>query len=98
MSLLRCARNVLPRNRVKPKPALGIGGAGGTGLGVTPRLHTLTSFGTTYANPEGDYETALNSIAEERQALEARILAKEQERAQWQQRLDRRCFGAEASP
>jgi hypothetical protein len=63
------------------------------------RCHTETTqsngFGTTY---EGDYETALNSIADERQALEARILAKERERAQWRQRLDLRCLGAEASP
>ena len=45
------------------------------------------------ANPRGDYETALNNTAEERQALELRIKAKEQERAQWQQRLDQRCLG-----
>jgi hypothetical protein len=57
-----------------------------------------SGFSITYATPEGDYETALNAIAEERQALEVRILAKEHERAQWQQRLDRRCLGAEASP
>jgi len=64
------------------------------------RTQTTHSTGAdmVFANPRGDYETALNSIAEERQALGSRIAAKEQERAQWQQRLDQRCLGAEASP
>jgi hypothetical protein len=67
-----------------------------------PRCRTETTHSTgwmaTFANPRGDYETALNSTAEERQALQSRIAAKDQERAEWQRRLDQRCLGAEISP
>ncbi len=51
---------------------------------------------TTFAVPRGDYETELTNIAEERNALQLRIAAKEQERAQWRQRLNQRCLGTEA--
>ena len=46
----------------------------------------------TFANPRGDYETELTSTAEERQALESKIAAKEQERAQWRRQLEQRCL------
>ena len=46
-----------------------------------------------FANPEGDYETALTSIASERRDLQSRIEAKEKERTQRQQSWDQRCLG-----
>ena len=46
-----------------------------------------------FAIPEGDYETALTSIASERRDLQSRIEAKEKERTQRQQSWDQRCLG-----
>jgi hypothetical protein len=63
----------------------------------TETTHSTGAFAT-FANPHGDYEMALNNTAKERKALQSRIEAKEQERAQWQQRLDQRCLRAEAPP
>lgn len=59
------------------------------------QINEFDSFVTTFADSRNDYETEVNSIAEERKTLKSKIAAKEQEREQRQQRLSQRCFGTE---
>jgi hypothetical protein len=70
-------------------------------LAEPPPKHTDSSRCNTEIHPfaigSGGYESVLTTIAQERQDLESRIVAKEKERARWQQRLDQRCV-AEAPP
>lgn len=49
---------------------------------------------TSFANPRNDYETELNSIAVERNALRLQIEAQKLDRGQRQQRYDQQCLGA----
>jgi hypothetical protein len=61
------------------------------------RCRTETSFSrpgfAAFVNPNGDYETELTSIAEEKSSILERIDNKEKERRQWHQQLDQLCLG-----
>ena len=71
-------------------------------LAQRPPEHTDSSRCNTEVEPfligPGGYESVLTTIAQEKQAPQSRIVAKEKERAQWQQRLDQRCVAEVSDP
>ena len=56
-------------------------------------ISTSNEFGSSFAHPIGDYETALTDAAQDRYELKSKISEKEKFRTQQQQRLDQLCFG-----
>lgn len=59
-------------------------------------ISSTDSFGAHFAHPQGDYETALTSAAEDRNDIRSKIAAKEHLRMQQQQKLEQVCLGVVA--
>lgn len=55
-------------------------------------ISTSNNFQSFYANPRGDYETALTTAAQDRDNIENRITAKERLRTQLQQHFEQVCL------